>query len=37
VISPISVHFWWWDNKTNMDCLFWSNFGLGQYDITTVQ
>jgi len=22
VISPISVHFRWWDNKTNMDCLF---------------
>jgi len=22
VISPISVHFWWWDNKTNMACLF---------------
>jgi len=21
VISPVCVHFWWWDNKTNMDCL----------------
>ena len=21
-IKPISVHFWWWGNKTNMDCLF---------------
>jgi len=21
-IKPITVYFWWWGNKTNMDCLF---------------